>query len=119
MNAEQVRLIQQSFNQVTPIADTAAQLFYDRLFEIDPGLKSMFPEDLTEQGEKLMAMLSTAVDGLDNLEQLQPELEALAIRHVDYGVKPADYAPVGEALIWTLARGWLRSYLEEMRTCAS
>ena len=83
----------------------AAALFYWRLFEIAPAVKPLFRGDMTEQGCKLMATLGVVVNSLGNLEAVLPAASALAKRHVDYGVKAADYTPVGAALLWTLERG--------------
>jgi nitric oxide dioxygenase len=105
MTPEQVTAIQDSFAKVKPIAEQAAALFYGRLFEIEPAVKPLFRGDMTEQGRKLMATLAIVVDGLNNLESVLPAASALAKRHVDYGVKAADYAPVGAALLWTLEQG--------------
>jgi len=105
MTPEQVSLVQSSFAKVVPIADTAAALFYDRLFTIAPPVKQMFKGDMAEQGRKLMATLTVVVNGLGNLEAILPAASALARRHVSYGVKPSHYASVGEALLWTLEKG--------------
>jgi hemoglobin-like flavoprotein len=105
MTPDQVTLIQQSFAQVRPIADQAAALFYGRLFEIAPATKPLFKGDMAEQGRKLMATLGVVVNGLGNLESILPAASALAKKHVAYGVKADDYAPVGAALLWTLERG--------------
>src|SRR3954470_15756077 len=70
MNPEQIMLVQASFVLVMPIADTAAALFYQRLFELDPSLRPMFRGDIREQGRKLMTMLKLAVNGLTRLDQL-------------------------------------------------
>lgn len=105
MQTETVQLVQYSWAAVLPIKDTAASLFYQRLFELDPGLKSMFPEDLAEQKRKLMAMLGTAVQGLSSPAVLMPAVQALGRRHVGYGVKDAHYDTVGAALLWTLEQG--------------
>jgi hemoglobin-like flavoprotein len=105
MTPEQVKAIQDSFDKVKPIAEQAAALFYGRLFEIAPAVKPLFRGDMTEQGRKLMASLAVVVQGLDNLESVLPAASALAKRHVGYGVKAADYAPVGVALLWTLEKG--------------
>jgi hemoglobin-like flavoprotein len=105
MTPEQVKAIQDSFAKVKPIAEQAAALFYGRLFETAPAVKPLFRGDMTEQGRKLMATLAVVVQGLDNLESVLPAASALAKRHVDYGVKAADYAPVGAALLWTLEQG--------------
>jgi len=105
MTPEQKNMVQDSFAKIAPIADQAAALFYGRLFELDPTLKAMFRNDMTEQGQKLMATLGVAVASLDNLEALIPVLQNLGRGHVAYGVKDAHYATVGEALLWTLEQG--------------
>jgi hemoglobin-like flavoprotein len=105
MTPNQIKLVQTSFAQVAPIAATAADLFYGRLFEIAPQVRAMFPEDISEQEKKLMAMLGTVVAGLDNLDTLMPAVRALGRRHGGYGVKAQHYAPVGAALLWTLEKG--------------
>jgi hemoglobin-like flavoprotein len=102
MDAQQKYLVQSSFQKVAPIAETAASLFYGRLFELDPSLRHMFHGDMKEQGRKLMNMLTLAVRGLDRPEQLIPAVQMLGRRHTGYGVKPEHYDTVGAALLWTL-----------------
>jgi len=105
MTPIQIDLVQSSFAKVAPISDAAAALFYGRLFEIAPRLKPLFRADTAEQGRKLMMTLGVVVNGLKNLDAILPAVKSLATRHVGWGVKAADYAPVGEALIWTLDKG--------------
>jgi hemoglobin-like flavoprotein len=105
MTPEQVNLVQQSFAKVAPISEQAAVLFYDRLFEIAPSVKAMFPEDMTEQRKQLMATLAVVVNGLSDLKSILPAASALAQRHVAYGAKPEHYPVVGSALLWTLEKG--------------
>ncbi|WP_169122213.1 globin family protein [Xanthobacter sp. SG618] len=105
MTPSQIELIQDSFRKVVPIADTAAALFYGRLFEIAPEVKPLFKGDMSLQGAKLMATLGLVVAGLNDLSKIVPAAESLARKHVAYGVKDEHYAPVGAALIWTLERG--------------
>ena len=105
MSPQQIALVRASWQRVLPIKERAAELFYQRLFELDPGLEPMFRGDMTEQGRKLMTTLAVVVNGLDNLPSILPAASALAKNHVSYGVKPDHYAPVGEALLWTLERG--------------
>jgi hemoglobin-like flavoprotein len=133
MTPEQAKLVQDSFKQVLPIAPQAADMFYGRLFEIAPKLRSLFPSDLSEQKKKLMTMLATAVNGLHQPDTIIPAVKALGSRHAGYGVTAADYKPVGEALIWTLRGGlgeaftpqveaaWLATYttLENVMTAAA
>jgi hemoglobin-like flavoprotein len=105
MTPDQVTMVQESFKKVVPIAGTAADLFYGRLFEIAPEVRSLFPDDLTEQKKKLIAMLATAVTNLHQVDQILPAVEDLGRRHVAYGVTGKMYEPVGAALLWTLGQG--------------
>ena len=105
MNNHRIELIRNSWRKVVPIADTAAALFYERLFTIAPEVKPLFKTDLQDQGVKLMKMLGTVVGKLHDLDSLVPAAQALAERHVAYGVKAEHYAPVGAALLWTLGQG--------------
>ena len=105
MNPTQIRLVQDSFAKVASISDQAAVMFYDRLFQVAPAVKAMFPADLTEQRKKLMTMLAVVVNGLSNLEAILPAARTLAKRHVTYGAKPEHYPVVGGALLWTLEKG--------------
>ena len=105
MTPQQIDLVQSSFKKVVPIAGTAADLFYDRLFEIAPEVRPLFPQDLGEQKKKLMAMLGTAVGNLHKLDTILPAVKDLGSRHKGYGVTAAHYAPVGAALLWTLEKG--------------
>jgi nitric oxide dioxygenase len=105
MTPEQVKLVQDSFAKVAPISDKAAEIFYDRLFMVAPQVRTLFPDDMSEQRRKLMATLAVVVNGLTNLETILPAARALAKRHVEYGAQPAHYPVVGETLLWTLERG--------------
>jgi hemoglobin-like flavoprotein len=105
MTPEQVKSVQESFAKVAPIADQAAALFYNRLFEIAPEVQPLFRGDITEQGRKLMKILIIVVNGLDKLQTILPAASVLAKNHVAYGVKPSHYTPVGAALLWALQRG--------------
>ena len=115
MQSIDVRLVQSTWEQVVPIADIAAELFYARLFELDPSLAPMFAAtDMAEQKKKLMQMITVAVRGLGRIDELLPALEAMGARHAGYGVREAHYRTVGEALLWTLARGLGASYTPEV-----
>ena len=115
MTPEQTALVQSSFAKVAPIADTAATLFYADLFERNPRLRPLFKADLTEQRQKLMAMLGTVVANLGQWEKLAPAVHALGRRHLAYGVAQADYATVGAALIATLEKGLGADFTPEVR----
>jgi hemoglobin-like flavoprotein len=115
MTPKQAILVQHSWESVLPIAETAAELFYNKLFELDPSLKPLFKGDMKEQGDKLMKMINTAVSGLDQLEQIVPAVQQLGVRHVAYGVKDEHYDTVGAALLWTLETGLGDAFTEEVK----
>ena len=105
MSPRQVALVQGSWNDVLAVSETAAQLFYLRLFALDASLRKMFKGELREQGRKLIAMMSVAVNGLARIETLVPVIEALGRRHAGYGVTDEHYATVAAALLWALEQG--------------
>ena len=105
MTPRQIVLVRESWQGVRPISDRAAELFYERLFQLDPGLRSMFRGDMATQGRKLMVMIDTVVGCLDRLGELVPAVQALGQRHAGYGVADEHYAIVGTALLDTLRAG--------------
>ena len=116
MTPQQIALVQQSFSKVAPISEAASKLFYDRLFEVAPSVRAMFPEDMTEQRKKLMGVLAAVVNGLSNLETILPVASALAKRHVAYGTKAEHYPVVGATLLWTLEKGLGEAWTPELAT---
>jgi len=116
LTLKQKELVQGSWEKCIPIADTAAELFYGRLFEIAPEVKPLFKDsDMKEQGKKLMQMITVAVKGLDSLGELVPAVQKLGERHNGYGVEAKHYDYVGEALLWTLGKGLGDEFTEETK----
>ncbi len=105
MTPEEIKIIQETFAAVRSSAEQVAEIFYGRLFEIAPAVRPLFPEDLKPQGRKLMTMLATVVDGIENLDDLVPAVQDLGRRHVGYGTHAEHYDAVGAALLWTLEQG--------------
>jgi hemoglobin-like flavoprotein len=116
MTPEQVFLVQRSWRQVLPISDTAAEMFYSKLFSMDASLKPLFKGDMKVQGRKLMAMIGTAVNSLSKLDALVPAVQDLGRRHVKYGVKDAHYATVAGALLWTLEQGLGEGFTPDVKS---
>lgn len=102
MSPNEIKLVQASFAKVAPVAAKAAEMFYSRLFELDPSLRTLFTGDMVEQGKRLMAMVTVAVDGLDEIGDLVPAVQDMGRRHVNYGVREEHYPIVGRALLETL-----------------
>jgi hemoglobin-like flavoprotein len=115
MNLKEISLVQESWQKVLTVGDAAAELFYTRLFTLDPSLAPLFKGDMREQGRKLVAMITVAVKGLSRIETLVPVIEALGQRHVGYGVKDHHYATVAEALLWTLEQGMGKDFTPEVK----
>lgn len=105
MTPEQIDLIRSSWSKVVPIQETAAGLFYNKLFELDPAVKPLFKGDMGEQGRKLMMSLNVVVNGITNLDALLPAIQEMGKRHAGYGVQPRHYDTVGQAILWTLEQG--------------
>lgn len=115
VTAAQKQLVQTSFKLVEEKADIAADLFYQRLFDAAPELRSLFPEDLRDQKKKLMGALKVLVNTLDNPDKLIPILEDMGRKHKGYGVVEDHYVPVADALVWTLEEGLGAAFTEEVR----
>lgn len=115
MTPQQIEAVQESWKAVEGIADQAAALFYDKLFETDPSLKGLFSGDMVEQGKKLMSMIGVAVRGLSRLDTIVPAVQQLGVRHAGYGVKDEDYDTVAGALLWTLGQGLGDAFTDDLK----
>lgn len=102
MTPEQIKLVRNSWQRVTPHTEAAAEAFYARLFDLDPHLRGMFKRDMKTQGRMLMSVIALAVSSLDDITTLLPAVRSLGRRHAGYGVRDHHYAIVGTALLQTL-----------------
>lgn len=102
MTPLQIVTVQKSFDRIDPVKDQVAELFYRRLFAIDPSTKPMFVGDMAEQRKKLMVTLAMTVAGLTHLPSILGTIEDMARRHLQYGVKAHHYDSAGESLLWAL-----------------
>lgn len=115
MTPEQTSVVQNSFRKVIPIGDAFAQMFYTRLFELNPSLKGLFLSDLEKQGQKLMVAMAIVVLGLNDLKRILPQVQELGRRHAGYGADPRHYETVSTALLWTLERCLGEEFTDEAR----
>lgn len=115
MTPTQIIAVQRTFALVVAIREKAAELFYGRLFSLDPSLQPLFTTDIAEQGQKLMAALSMVVAGLGDLSRVVLVVRNLGERHADYGVESRHYDTVGSALLWTLEKGLGKEFTPEVR----
>lgn len=115
MNSEQIYLVKKSFEKIAPISEQAAALFYAKLFDLAPKLQSLFKGDVREQGRKLMQVISYAVENLDRIDEVLPQVRALGARHAGYGVEDRDYDSVGTSLLWTLEKALSLDFTEQTK----
>ena len=102
MNAAQQELVRATFAKLAVVPEVSGALFYERLFAANPNFRPLFKNDMRIQGIKLMTMLAMVVYDLPEPGRVPPAIHDLAVRHVGYGVKLADYDAMREALLWTL-----------------
>lgn len=116
MNAERKRLVLESWDAIGSNHDHVAVAFYDRLFEIDAGARALFAEtNMVAQRGKFVQMMGEIVRNLDLPKELIPTVSALGRRHVEYGVRDADYDRVREALFAALAAELGAGFTDEVR----
>jgi hemoglobin-like flavoprotein len=115
MTRQQVELVQSSFRLVQPTLETAAAIFYDRLFELDPSLRGLFRNPREEQGRKLGRALTVVVRALDRPDQIRDAVETMGRRQAAYGVRDEHYSTVGAALLWTLETGLGAAFTPDVR----
>jgi hemoglobin-like flavoprotein len=101
VTARQKLLVRNSWELMRPIAIHVADLFYDRLYELDPSLEELFPDDASVQRPRFMTAVATAVSGLDDVEGMRALLQDLGRRNVSEGIRPGHYVTFGKALLWT------------------
>ena len=115
MNAAQQRLVRTSFARLAVMPEVAGALFYERLFEVNPDFRPLFKNDMCIQGVKFMTMLAMIVYNLPEPGQSLPAIRDLAVRHVEYGVRPADYNMLREALLWTFEQALGKDFRPSVR----
>ena len=115
LNMGHIDLVQQSFAAILPNAQQLVDMFYRRLFTLDPTLRTLFGDDMQTQSEKFITMLSIIIEGVNRCERLAPIVQDLGYRHTYYGVKPAHYPKGGTALIWAIEQTLGEAFTEEMR----
>jgi hemoglobin-like flavoprotein len=105
MTPDQIARVRASWALIVPVAETVAARCYERLFALHPSLRALFARvDLVSQQRKLVQTLGMVVAGIDDLSSLLPALETLGQRHAAYGVTPAHYEALGDALLWAIDR---------------
>ncbi|CCD91065.1 putative globin-like protein [Bradyrhizobium sp. ORS 375] len=104
LTADEIGHVRSSFDMVFARATEMTTTFYNRLFELAPECRSMFPADMDVLKRDFIATLAVLVGSLDQMTGLLASTDILGRNHARYGVQPAHYPVVGEALLWTLAK---------------
>jgi hemoglobin-like flavoprotein len=115
VTAVQKSLVQASWQELAPLSPHIAELFYDRLFELDPSLEELFPANLSSPGAQLMKTIGMIVRGLDDLERVTPMIQESGRRLVDYGARPGHYVTVGKALLWTFDQSLAEEFTPRLK----
>jgi len=116
MTKEDIVLVQTSWHTVAPVKRVAAELFYVKLFELDPTLQLLFGDDLQSRQEKFLQLMGATVQGLDRVDVLMPAIRELAIRHPLFGDSDERHATVAAALMWTLEKCLRRDFTLELKS---
>jgi len=106
-------LVCSSFPNVERIAPRAGTMFYGRLFATAPEVLPQFRRDLSQPNfqpaaehrfmQLVLFVRSTAQHaGLSTAQSHEDTVAKLAQRHVGYTTRATHYAPLGQALLWTL-----------------
>jgi hemoglobin-like flavoprotein len=99
MNAEDIALVQRSFAQLSRHTDTLPDLFYSRLFAMNPSLRGMFTGDMADQKRRFLTMLKLVATDLSRPAEWLPMVHELGRGHGRYGVTPQHYDQVAVALL--------------------
>ena len=115
MTREQADIVRSTWHTVLLVGDTFAELFYGRLFAVDPSLRKLFRDDMIEQGRNLTSMLSVAAANVGKPERITVALRQLGQRHRAYGVKPEHFAKVEDALLFALEHALIDVFTPEVK----
>lgn len=115
MTEEQIRLVRDSFDQAVARREDLAEFFYACLFDLSPGMKSLFKGDIASQAQSFMEMIAVVVNGMTTKQAISPALEMLGTSHRGIDIETAHYAPFGQALIWSLAQTLGSQFTPETR----
>ena len=111
----QIRLVRESLPRVRERLVPASMDFYDNLFALAPELRPLFRSDIASQGMRFMSTLATIADLLDAPAELGTEIDELAKAHAGVGVQAAHFAPMGAALMVTLAETLGEEFTPELQ----
>lgn len=102
MHRSSIEQVVSQYSKLAPRLDDIARAFFDNLFDLDPALRALFPEDLARARQQVTASVALVWKNLDRLVALEPPLMELGRRHAELGVKPAHYPIFRDAMLAAL-----------------
>jgi hemoglobin-like flavoprotein len=119
MDSRQIALVRESFEAIRPIPKAFGLEFYDRLFRLDPSLKSLFKGSMENQAAMFASALAMSVAGLGEAGYVPASVRELGARHEDYGTKDAHFDTFRDALLGTLESTLGPQFTPEVRAAWS
>jgi hemoglobin-like flavoprotein len=98
-----------------PVKRIAAELFYVKLFELDPKLKLLFGDDLQLRETKFLQLLDATVEALTRVDVMTAAVRELGIRNPLFGDSDEHRRAVATALFWTLEKCLRKDFTQEVR----
>jgi nitric oxide dioxygenase len=116
MTKDDIAQVQESWRTIEPVKRIAAELFYVKLFELDPALSTVFSDDPQLRSQKFLQLMDATVNGLDRLDVLLPVIRELGVRHPLFGENDAHHGTVATALLWTLEKSLRNDFTPQVKT---
>jgi hemoglobin-like flavoprotein len=115
LTAKQKRLIRESFLKLEPAYDLVGQLFFRKLYRLDPWFRDRFAGPVEVQGRKFMAGLKLGIIALNYDDGLTPVIRLVGVRNRRSGIKVRHYRIMAKALIWTLEQSLEKRFTRETK----
>lgn len=102
LSPSEILVLQTSFAKISREADRAADLFFARLDEFDPALRTLADVDFCDQKKGFIRLLGTVVHRLDCLDLVRDHLLELALDHAEVSASEEHHHFIGAAFFWML-----------------
>ena len=103
LTASQAALVRDTFHELQDDLEVKSLYFYDQLFRLDPTIRSLFREDVADQGMRFMSTLSVIVENLETPGALTGRYADLGSGHRAIGVEARHFVTMEDALMATMA----------------
>lgn len=115
MNTQAIHIISASLPWLSERMPELAAAFYEDLFATAPGVRPLFPDDLTMQRRHLATALMIVARNIDALDALEGPLGEMGDRHAKYGARPEHYPVVRDVLLGSMGRIFADRWSEPLR----